>query len=150
MSAALPRDNRMKRFLFGIYQTSILLALPFLLLFLLRRLIGRPEYREGIIQRLGGYPRDFFAPLNGKRVIWVHAVSVGEVISSELFVQSLRRRYPDDAIVFSTTTPTGQAAARQRLKGIDRFIYFPFDLPWVTRAVIGKIAPAIFIFLETE
>lgn len=140
----------MKRLLFGIYQAMILLLLPPLSFFLLWRLIGRPSYRAGVMQRLGRYPRGFFKPLEGRRVIWVHAVSVGEVLSAELFIQTLRRRYPEAGIVFSTTTPTGQAAARQRLKGIDQFIYFPFDLPWVTRSVVGKIAPALFIFLETE
>lgn len=140
----------MKRFLFGVYQVMIVLSLPILVLLLLRRLIGRPLYREGVMQRLGRYPRDFFKSLEGRRVIWVHAVSVGEVISSELFVHSLRRRYPEAGIVFSTTTPTGQAAARQRLRGVDHFIYFPFDLPWATRSVIGRISPALFIFLETE
>ncbi|WDT81061.1 MAG: hypothetical protein MPW14_04565 [Candidatus Manganitrophus sp.] len=102
------------------------------------------------MQRLGRYPRDFFKAIEGRQVIWVHAVSVGEVISSELFIQSLRRRYPKAGIIFSTTTPTGQAAARQRLKGVDQFIYFPFDLPWVTRSVVERISPALFIFLETE
>lgn len=140
----------MKRFLFGIYRAMILLLLPPLSLYLLWRLIGRPAYRAGVMQRLGRYPRDFFKPLQGRRVIWVHAVSVGEVISSELFIQSLRRRYPEAGIVFSTTTPTGQAAARQRLKGIDQLIYFPFDLPWVTRSVVDRVSPALFIFLETE
>src|SRR5579884_1419820 len=140
----------MKRLLYGIYQVMLVASLPLLVLWLLRRLAGRPLYREGVMQRFGRYPRDFFKSLEGRRVIWVHAVSVGEVISSDLFIQSLRRRYPDAGIVFSTTTPTGQAAARQRLKGVDRFIYFPFDLPWVTRSVIEQISPVLFIFLETE
>ncbi|MBI3802822.1 MAG: 3-deoxy-D-manno-octulosonic acid transferase [Nitrospirae bacterium] len=140
----------MKRIYFGLYQILILLSLPAALLFLLRRLAGRPAYRAGVMQRLGRYPTDFFAPLRGKRVIWVHAVSVGEVISSELFVRKLRERYPEAAIVFSTVTPTGQAAARQRLRGVDRFLYFPFDLPWVTRSVVEKVSPTLFIFLETE
>jgi len=140
----------MKRFLFGIYQAMVLLLLPPLSLYLLWRLIGRPAYRAGVMQRLGRYPRDFFKPMEGKRVIWVHAVSVGEVISAELFIQTLRQRFPDAGILFSTTTPTGQTAARQRLKGIDQLIYFPFDLPWVTRSIVDKISPALFIFLETE
>ncbi|MFQ5949681.1 MAG: 3-deoxy-D-manno-octulosonic acid transferase, partial [Nitrospiria bacterium] len=109
-----------------------------------------PGYRSGIAQRFGWYPSDFFKPLQGKQVFWIHAVSVGEVVSSGMMVQSLRERYPEAAIVFSTVTPTGQAAARQRLRGIDRFIYFPLDLIWVTRSVVHKISPVLFIFLETE
>lgn len=140
----------MKRLFFGLYQFLLILFLPLALLFLLRRLLGRPAYRAGILQRFGRFPRDFFNPLRGRRVIWIHAVSVGEVISSELFVRKLRERHPEAAIVFSTVTPTGQAAARQRLKGVDRFIYFPFDLPWVARSVVEKVSPSLFIFLETE
>jgi 3-deoxy-D-manno-octulosonic-acid transferase len=128
----------------------MVLFFPFILLFLLGRLAVRPAYRAGIAQRFGWYPGDFFKSLKGKKVFWIHAVSVGEVISSGLMIQLLRERYPNAAIVFSTVTPTGQAAARRRLKGVDRFIYFPFDLIWVTRSVVRKISPALFIFLETE
>lgn len=139
-----------KRLLYFFYQFLMLLLLPVILIFILTRLAVRPVYREGISQRFGWYPAGFFGRLAGKKVIWIHAVSVGEVISSGLFVRLLRERYPDAALVFSTVTPTGQAAARQRLKGIDCFIYFPFDLIWVTRSVVRKISPALFIFLETE
>jgi 3-deoxy-D-manno-octulosonic-acid transferase len=140
----------MKRFLYNVYQFLMVLFLPFFSLFLLARVISRPSYRSGITQRLGLYPDGFFKPLQGKMVFWVHAVSVGEVISSELFIQSLRERCPNAAIVFSTVTPSGQRAACQRLKGIDLFIYFPIDLVWITRSVVRKISPALFIFLETE
>src|SRR5512141_486341 len=108
------------------YQFLMILLLPFILLFILGRLVFRPAYRSGIAQRFGWYPNGFFKSLQGKKVFWIHAVSVGEVISSGLLVQLLKERYPDAALVFSTVTPTGQAAARRRLKGIDCFIYFPF------------------------
>jgi 3-deoxy-D-manno-octulosonic-acid transferase len=72
------------------------------------------------------------------------------VISAGAFIRDLRKRVPDVAIVFSTVTPTGQEAARRRLAEVDLFIYFPFDLNWVTRSVVGKVAPELFIFLETE
>jgi len=144
------RKNKGKIFYYALYQVLLVLILPFSLFFLLVRVSLRPSYRSGIAQRFGLYPRGFFSPLQGKKVFWVHAVSVGEVISSGLLVQSLRGKYPDAAIVFSTVTPTGQAAARRRLKGIDLFIYFPFDLLWVTRSLVRRISPAIFIFFETE
>lgn len=144
------KERGRKRLLYFSYQFLMILFLPFILLFLLGRLVFRPAYRGGIAQRFGWYPAGFFKPLHGKKVIWVHAVSVGEVISSGLFIQLLKERYPDAALVFSTVTPTGQAAARQRLKGIDCFIYFPFDLIWVARSVVRRISPSLFIFLETE
>lgn len=136
--------------LYFLYQSLTVLFLPVVFLFLAARLAARPAYREGIAQRFGWYPDDFFLPLRGRKVFWVHAVSVGEVLSSRLLIQSLRERYPHVAIVFSTVTPTGQAAARRHLEGVDRFIYFPFDLIWVARSVVRKISPALFIFLETE
>ncbi len=139
-----------KRLLYFSYQFLMVLFLPFIFLFILVRVVVRPAYRDGIAQRFGWYPAGFFKSLQGKKVFWVHAVSVGEVVSSGLLIQLLRERYPNAALVFSTVTPTGQAAARQRLKGIDCFIYFPFDLIWVTRSVVRKISPALFIFLETE
>ncbi|HLG23108.1 MAG TPA: glycosyltransferase N-terminal domain-containing protein [Candidatus Manganitrophaceae bacterium] len=140
----------MKRFYYFVYQFLIVLFFPLISLFLVARVVGRPEYREGIRQRFGRYPNDFFKPIRGKKVFWVHAVSVGEVISAGFFLRSLRERYPECAVVFSTVTPAGRAAARNRLAGVDLFIYFPFDLIWVTRSVIRKVAPTLFIFLETE
>jgi 3-deoxy-D-manno-octulosonic-acid transferase len=139
-----------ERLLYFCYRLLMVLLLPFILLFILGRLAVRPAYRDGIAQRFGWYPRGFFKSLEGKKVFWIHAVSVGEVISSGVLIQLLRERYPKAGLVFSTVTPTGQAAARQRLKGIDCFIYFPFDLSWVTRSVVRRISPALFIFLETE
>lgn len=102
-------------------------------------------------QRFGRYPSDFFKPLQDKQVFWVHAASVGEVMMSRLFVRALKERHPDTGIVFSTITPTGQAAAREHLAdSVDCFIYFPFDFFWVARRVVRRISPDVFIFLETE
>lgn len=140
----------MKRLLYFFYQSLLFLFSPLILVVLLGRFLSRPAYRAGVAQRLGRYPEEAFAPLRGRRVFWIHAVSVGEVISAGAFIQALRKRSPDTAIVFSTVTPTGQAAARQRLTDIDLFIYFPFDLIWVTRSVVKKVSPDLFIFLETE
>ena len=102
-------------------------------------------------QRFGGYPPGFFRNIQGLAVFWVHAASVGEVMMSRLFVQSLRMRYPEACIVFSTVTPTGQAAAREHLGHFaDLFIYFPFDFFWVVPSVVQKISPSLFVFMETE
>ncbi len=140
----------MKRFFYIFYQTAIIISFPLFLLYLLFRVISQPMYRRGLTQRCGLYPDDFFQSLHEKRVFWIHAVSVGEVISSGLFIRRLCETYPDAALVFSTVTPTGMAAAKERIKGVDLFIYFPFDLIWVTRSVVKKISPSLFIFLETE
>ncbi len=141
----------MKRIcLFGIYNVFSLLVFPFFLLFLLTALFIRPAYRKNISQRFGWYPSVFFQVLKKKKTIWIHAASVGEVMMTRYFVQALKARYPDASFVLSTITPTGQHAAREHLHDIDLFIYFPFDLFWITRSLVRKIAPTLFIFMETE
>lgn len=140
-----------KRVLYGIYNLLCLLLFPFFSLFLLGTYFKKPVYRKNMAQRFGCYPSDFFSCLRNKKVIWIHAASVGEVMMSRLFVQGLRTHYPKAGIIVSTITPTGQAAAREYLKDcVDLFIYFPFDFFWIFPAVIQKISPTLFIFMETE
>jgi tetraacyldisaccharide 4'-kinase len=140
----------MQTILFLLYQLLTLLMLPLFLLFLSLRLSLRPEYRTDLLQRFGLYPRTVQEAVRGKRVLWIHAVSVGEALSASLFVQALRRQYPRAVLVFSSGTPTGRAAARQHLKEVDFFIYFPLDFWVCVRSAIAQIRPSLFIFLETE
>lgn len=137
---------------FGLYDLISLFLLPFFLLFMAGTWVMKPAWRPHLSQRFGRYPAGFFHGIQGKTtVFWVHAASVGEVMMSRLFVQSLRIRYPEACIVFSTVTPTGQAAAREHLgRFADLFIYFPFDFCWVAPSVVQKISPSLFVFMETE
>ncbi len=140
-----------KQLLYGIYNLLCLLLLPFFALFLIGTWLRKPAYRKNFSQRFGCYPADFFSGLRDKKVIWIHAASVGEVMMSRLFVQGLRARYPKAGLVVSTITPTGQAAAQAHLAdSADLFIYFPFDFLWIAPAAVKKISPALFIFMETE
>ncbi len=140
-----------KLFFVGLYQSITLLLLPFFLLFILGTLLRKPIYRKNMAQRFGLYPATFFKLLQGKKVVWIHAASVGEVMMSRFFVRSFKARHPDSAIVFSTITPTGQAAAREYLSDfVVSFIYFPFDYFWIARGVVRRISPTLFIFMETE
>ncbi|MFQ5543266.1 MAG: 3-deoxy-D-manno-octulosonic acid transferase [Nitrospiria bacterium] len=139
-----------KTLLIGFYHLLTHLLFPFFLLFLAGALILRPGYRRNIRQRFGWYPSDFFSPILGKKVFWIHAASVGEVMMGRMFIQALRKRSPDAGIVLSTITPTGQETALEHLKEIDLMIYFPFDIIWMTGSVIRKMAPDLFLFLETE
>jgi len=88
--------------------------------------------------------------LGGKPPIWVHAVSVGEVMAAHPLVRELRKRYPDRKVLLSTVTVTGNLTARQRVPEADAVFYFPFDYPWVVRRVIARIRPAIVLVAETE
>src|SRR5271170_2310560 len=64
-------------------------------------------------------------PITG--AIWIHAVSVGEVLAAKPLAEMLKRRYPDRALIVSTTTETGQRLARERLQCAREIVYFPID-----------------------
>ena len=81
--------------------------------------------------------------------IWIHAVSVGEVLATRALIPALRDRYPDHPLWLSTTTQTGRAAATG-LEGVDGLFYFPFDLSPVVARVLDRVRPALFIMVDTE
>ena len=81
--------------------------------------------------------------------IWIHAVSVGEVLATAALIPALRNRYPDHPLWLSTTTQTGRAAA-SGLDGVDGLFYFPFDLSPVVARVLERVRPALFIMVDTE
>jgi len=81
---------------------------------------------------------------------WVHAVSVGEAIAAAPLLEGLRRAYPTLPLVVSTVTETGARVVRERFADLATHRYFPLDFPPIARRVIGSIAPAFFICMETE
>jgi len=82
--------------------------------------------------------------------IWIHAVSVGEVIAALPFLKAIGKGFPGLKIVFSTTTYTGQRIARERFPEADRIMYIPWDT-WLTiNRVVKIISPKLFITIETE
>lgn len=113
------------------------------------RMATTKKYREGIWERLGRV-RSGLAPGESSRpVIWLHAVSVGEVLAASRLVGELDRAFPENRMVISTTTRTGQALARERF-GTDRVFYCPLDLPWAVRAYLNALRPKLLILAETE
>ena len=113
------------------------------------RLITRKKYRAGLAQRLGFSPGPVHDPGAGP-LLWLHAVSVGEVTASEVLVREIKRRFPDLQVAVSTVTPTGQAVARRRLTEADRIFFFPFDFASAVKRSIGILQPACFVMMETE
>ncbi|MGZ4835541.1 MAG: 3-deoxy-D-manno-octulosonic acid transferase [Terriglobales bacterium] len=105
------------------------------------------KYREGLNQRLGKVP----SRLQGWTgpAIWVHAVSVGEVLAVGALVAELRRRFPRYRVVISTTTTTGQALARKRF-GEESVFYFPLDFGFAIRPYLTTLKPRLIVIAETE
>jgi 3-deoxy-D-manno-octulosonic-acid transferase len=118
------------------------------------RMATREKYREGLAERLGGVRPGLTAWAEaqraaGKGLIWLHAVSVGEVLAVSRLVSELDRAFPGHRVVISTTTRTGQALARERF-GAERVFYCPLDLPWAVGAYLKVIRPKLLVLAETE
>ncbi len=108
------------------------------------------KYRDGLAERLGRVPGRL-ATATGASLpaIWIHAVSVGEVIAISGLVRELRLRVPGHRIVISTTTLTGQRIARERFGGGDVF-YYPLDFARPVRRYLQALRPTLFVLAETE
>ena len=127
-----------------VYNFMIYLAAPVAILVHLWRSLRDPSYRGGLAERFG------FGPAVAGPVIWVHAVSVGEVQAAQPLVGELRRRHPAYRVMLTTVTPTGAARARL-LFGDDVLLrYVPFDLPGSVRRFFDRVQPKLAMILETE
>jgi 3-deoxy-D-manno-octulosonic-acid transferase len=113
------------------------------------RMATTHKYREGMLERLGRVPAALAALGRERPLIWLHAVSVGEVLAASRLVGELDRAFPGHCLVISTTTRTGQALARERF-GAERVFYCPLDLPWAVRAYLKALQPKLLILAETE
>ena len=133
-----------------VYNVLIALALPIALVFLAHQWLIRKKGRESLLPRLGLFDLGGEALRARRPVIWVHAVSVGEVMAAIPLIKGMKKAYPSSALWVSTITETGQSMVRQKLPEVDRVVYFPFDLPWTVRKFIRGIRPALFVLLETE
>jgi 3-deoxy-D-manno-octulosonic-acid transferase len=106
------------------------------------------KYVGSIGQRLGYLPISF--NLDGDESIWVHAVSVGEVLSARPLISELRVRYPKLRLFLSTTTLSGQELARHSVSDVDAVFYFPFDWAFTARRTLNVVRPRLFVMIETE
>ena len=149
-----------------LYNLALLTALAVSAPWWLFRMATTQKYREGLLERLGwvriGLDGRFKGQARGIRfdgqvflepkdrpVLWVHAVSVGEVLAVSRLVRKLDVALPNYFVAISTTTRTGQALARERF-GANRVFYCPLDLPWAVRAYLNSLQPRLLILAETE
>ena len=123
---------------------GLLLTLPWWALQMMRS----GKYRAGIGERLGFVParlrQDGTQP-----TIWVHAVSVGEVLALGGLIQLVREQNPEYRLVITTTTATGQQLARERY-GAENVFYFPLDFDFAIRPYLRLLRPEVVVIAETE
>jgi 3-deoxy-D-manno-octulosonic-acid transferase len=122
----------------------MIVTLPYWLLQMLRH----GKYRAGLRQRLGAVPAAL-SPIPPARTIWVHAVSVGEVVASAAVIEGLRHEFPSRRVLVSTTTATGQKLAQKRF-GKENVFYFPLDFAFAIRPYLDALHPELCVIAETE
>jgi len=105
--------------------------------------------RRGARERLGYFTDEQLRQVEGKKVIWFHAVSVGETRASIPLLKRLRQEYPDYTLLVTNVTETGHALAEE-LDSVDICFFFPFDFTWVVRKVLKIVSPRLIIIVETE
>ncbi len=123
---------------------ALLVSLPYWLLQMARH----RKYRAGLRQRLGAVPA-WMKGLVPRPTIWVHAVSVGEVIASIAVIEGLQREFPSHRVVVSTTTATGQKLAAKKF-GTEKVFYFPLDFAFAVKPYMNALHPELCVIAETE
>lgn len=128
-----------------LYNVLLIVAFPAILAVLLSKARCRP----GLPFRLGlRLPAEM--PHTASARIWVHAVSLGEVVAVVPLVKALHTNDPTRTIVVSTVTETGREAVRERLAGIATHCYAPLDYRWTIRRYLHRLRPHVYVFVETE
>jgi 3-deoxy-D-manno-octulosonic-acid transferase len=134
--------------MYTIYSVAIVLFFAILSPYFLYQAIRYRKYIRNLPQRLGYLPLSF--NFDGDDSIWIHAVSVGEVLTARALLPQLRERYPRLRIFLSTTTITGHQVARTNVHDVDGVFYFPLDLPPIVRRTMRVVKPRLFVMMETE
>src|SRR5690242_8188252 len=144
------RAKRLKtKGIYFLYRFLQALALPALLLYFLYRGTKQRRYLASLVERFGFLPRSFRQTRPG--AIWLHAVSVGEVLSCLEFLKRLRAEFPNSALFVSTSTLAGRATAGEKLTDItDGVFYAPVDYCFAVRRVLRTLQPSVVVVAETE
>jgi 3-deoxy-D-manno-octulosonic-acid transferase len=129
----------------SLYTLALRVALPIILLRLWWR--GRRErgYREDIAQRFGKYRLE-----PGDKVVWIHAVSVGEARAVAPLLHALKRALPDHQLLMTCMTAAGRATLRQLYGELAFVVYLPYDYPGAVHSFLEHFRPRLGVLMETE
>lgn len=127
-----------------LYTLLLFIAAPFLLLGLYRAKDGKPRVGKRWVEHFGRTPA-----LQGERPIWIHAVSVGEVIAAKPIILALRKAHPNASILVTTTTATGAAIASKLGDGVEHR-YMPIDFSFAVNGFLKRVKPQAMLIMETE
>jgi 3-deoxy-D-manno-octulosonic-acid transferase len=141
--------------MYFLYSLTLAVALALSAPWWLWAMLRHGKYRFGVLERFGRVPERLMRPATGKPAagapacIWVHAVSVGEVLAVTELIRELQQQRPGTRILVSTTTDTGQMLARHRF-GEENVCYFPLDFAFAIRPYLRALRPELIVIAETE
>ncbi len=121
---------------------------PALFIYFLWRIFISGKSNESWRQNLGALPR--LADRGGRKLVWIHAVSVGETVASFPVEEEIKRLMPDVIILHTTITQTGHDVARKSAKSADATAYFPFDFLFSVNRALDRVRPDVFVMIDTE
>ena len=128
-----------------LYSLTFYLLFPMILLRLWWKGLKVPAYRQRLKERLG-----FFPTLPEPGCIWIHAVSLGEMIIAIPIINALKKRYPHLKFLITTMTVTGSGLASKQVNDELSHVYVPYDLPGVVQRFLNRVQPRMLIIMETE
>ncbi len=131
------------RILYDIFFT--IFAIAYLPYFFIKR-----KGHKDLAQRFGIFDKNALKGITGNSPVWIHAVSVGEVKTSEGLIRKIRALFPSKRLVISTITRTGHDVALSFAAKDDAVIYLPLDISFVVKKTLNLINPSLFIIIETE
>ncbi len=124
--------------------TLALVALPKILY----QRFAHGKYRDSLIKKLGiGFPK---INKEGRTLIWIHAVSVGEAKAVASLAKALEKKYDNPLIIISSTTETGHAEAKRSIPCARFHLFLPFDFKWIIRPILKQVQPDLVIVTETD
>jgi 3-deoxy-D-manno-octulosonic-acid transferase len=124
----------------------IVAALPFFVV----RMLLTGQLRGRFREMWGFLPAAVLRKVSGKKCIWAHAASVGEIVATSSIIKETAKLMPEHIFLVSVVTPTGYEMAKRIIPEAAGVIYFPLDLPWLVEKVIRMIRPSVFMMVETE
>ncbi|WP_420420663.1 3-deoxy-D-manno-octulosonic acid transferase [Simkania sp.] len=137
----------MKFLLSLIYNCALFVLMLVFFPRLLWQRVVHGKYRKSFLSRIQGKgPR----PESKGPVIWLHAVSVGEVKALSTLTSHIRKASPDAFILVSTVTETGQSEAKRLIKEANAFCYLPLDFPWIVRRFVQRLQPDLLVLIEGD
>ncbi|MGL6039832.1 MAG: 3-deoxy-D-manno-octulosonic acid transferase, partial [Deefgea sp.] len=138
----------------GLYRLVLWLVFPLIWLYLLKRSQKQPAYRMYWAERLGYYSKNITHQWRQSntnvKIIWLHAVSVGEMRASAPVIAALRTNYPEHSLVLTCMTPTGRETAQELFGDFATIVYLPYDYPSAIRRFLRTFQPQCGVVMETE